>query len=353
MELYTVDETNSFRRQKLIEHYESFIWTDRYSAYGDFQLVCEPSQEMYDRLQPNVLVGFTESDRLMRIESILRTTDSKGKNSFKIEGKSVEAVLEGRAAKKVLSAATWDIVGGNMGAIVANMVNTVCVLGTGVLADDIVPGMTVVNLATTDPNNYTVKIKAGTLYERAKELLDTFDLGMRITFATGVNELKFAVYEGTDRTGEGGVAFSPSLENLSDTNFLNSWANYKTGAYIFSNGANALVGTTGDAGLMGLKRRILLVDATDVPAPYDAAHVLAIQQRGRDALSEHQRDILYDGKVSAEGPYKYNEHYFLGDKVKLVSDFGAKQNVRVTEHIWAYDRTGLNSYPTLRAIGGV
>lgn len=353
MELFTVDETNNFRRGAIIEHYESFIWTDRFSEYGDLTLVCEPSQAMYDRLQPNVLIGFTESDRLMRVEGIMKARDAKGKPTFKIAAKSSEAVFEGRAAKKVLSAATWDIVGGNMGAIVAYMVNTICVLGTGVLADDVIPGMTAVNLATTDPSNYTVKIKAGTLYERMRELLDTFDLGMRVTFTPGVNELKFAVYEGTDRTGTDGVAFGAALENLSETSFVNSWADYKTGAYVFSSISNALVGTTGDAGLMGLKRRILLVDATDVPGPLDATHQAVLIQRGRDALSGHQRQSMYDGKVSALGPYKYNVHYFLGDKVNLIGDYGVKQPMRVTEHIWSGDRTGLNSYPTLRAIGGV
>lgn len=353
MELFTVDETNSFRRGNLIEHYESFIWTDRYSAYGDFTLSCEPTQKMYDRLQPNTLVGFTESDRLMRVESILRKEDKKGKQTFQIQGKSVEAVFEGRAAKKVLNNTTWDLTG-TIGNVVTTMVNTICVAGTGIHVDDVIPGMSVSDLTAGAGGSYTVKVKAGTLYERIKELVDAFDMGIRITFEPGVDSLVFAVYVGTDRSGVGGVAFSPSLENLSETSSLNSWADYKTGAYVFSNFGNALVGTTGDTGLLGLKRRILLVDATDVPGPLDATHSAALQQRGRDALSEHQRAIMYDGKVSDRGAYRYNEHYFLGDKVVLVGDYGEKQTVRVTEHIWAADQaTGLNSYPTLRAIGGV
>lgn len=352
MELYTVDPANSFRRGKLIEHYESFIWTDRYSAYGDFSLTCEPSKEAQDRLKPDVLVGFTESDRMMQIHSILRTQDSKGKNVLKVQGKSIETVLEGRAAKKVLSAATWDIGPASIGAIVVNMVDTICIAGTGVSPDDVIPGLTATNL-TGVGGSYTVKIKAGTLYERIKELVDSFDMGIRITFTPGVNALNFAAYVGTDRTGEDGVAFSPHLNNLAETSSLNSWADFKNGAYVFSNFGVKLVPGTGSSTLTGLSRRILLVDATDIPGPFDSAHDSALYQRGIDALADHRRQNMYDGKIVPNGPYKYNQHYFLGDLVVLLGDYGEKQSMRVTEHIWAYDSSGLNSYPTLRAIGGV
>lgn len=352
MDLYTIDEGTQFRRKELIEHYESFIWTDRYSQYGDFSLKCEPTKAMYDQLKPDTLIGFSESDRLMRIETIKRSQDKQGKNSFQIEGKSVEAVLEGRAAKKVLTPATWDFTG-SIGSIVTSIVSQICIQGLGPTGhDDDIYGLTVSDL-TGVATSYTVKVKSGTIYERIKELCDTFDFGFRITCVPGSDTLKFAIYNGTDRTGPSGVTFSPLLENLSETSYVESKADYKTGAYVFSNFGAVLVGTTGDAGLLSLKRRILLVDATDVAGPYDAAHDAAIKQRGRDALSEHMRVTLYDGVVNPSGASVYNTHYFLGDKVTLIGDYGVPQNMRVTEHIWSVDASGANSYPTLSVIGGV
>lgn len=353
MDIFVVDETNWFRRSTYIDNYESFIWTDRYSEAGEFSLKCEATQEMHDLLRPDVLIGFSESDRLMQIDTIKRTKDESGRQSFNVQGSSVEAVLEGRAAKKVLNSATWDLTG-TIGSIIVTMVHTICIAGTGVHVHDVIPNMATLDGSGGGPS-YTAKIKAGSLYARIKELADAVNLGFKMTYTAGYNQLLFSVYKGEDRTLPGPmyVAFSSSLESISDTSYIESLGNYKTGAYVFSNFGNQLVGTTGDTDRLGLKRRILLVDATDVAGPYDATHVAALQQRGRNALSEHLRIMLYDGKVSATGPAQYNVHYFMGDIVDLIDDYGTKQPMRVTEHIWSADSSGFSSYPTLSSIGGV
>jgi hypothetical protein len=37
MEWYTLDD--ALRRDQVIEEFNSFIWTERYSAWGDFQII--------------------------------------------------------------------------------------------------------------------------------------------------------------------------------------------------------------------------------------------------------------------------------------------------------------------------
>ena len=351
MELYTIDPTNDNRREMLIEKFESFIWTDRYSAYGDFEIVAEPSLTMLSRLVPGVLVGFDESDRAMTIESALRAKDSEGKLVLTVKGTSLEALLEGRVAKYVPTMDDLDLTG-SPGQIVADMVQVICVLGTGISPSDVIPHLTSANISTALPSQ-TINIKPGTLYERSKEICDVYDLGFRITMTPGVATLLFRVYNGIDRTGQGGVAFSEDLDNLSESTYLVSKEGYANVAYVFSGDYFRIVTATGAAAVTGLARKVIMVDATDIDAAGGPDLDEAMDQRGRDALSEHQTKILFDGVVNPNAAYRYNRDYFLGDRVVLRGDDGERAEMRVTEHIWSYSSEGLKSYPTLSAIGGV
>lgn len=351
MELYTLNPNNAYRHETIIERFESFIWTDRYSAHGDLTLVVEPTDSMFKLLQPDTLIAFDESDRVMMIESILKTVDAEGKSTLTAKGKSLEWVLDGRPAKKVLNANTWDLAG-TVGLCVTYMVNQICVQGLGVTVDDVIPRLTVSDLTGTTDSSFKISIKSGTVYERVKEICDAFDFGFRITRVKADNTLNFAAYKGTNRSGQGGVAFSVDQESLAETSYLVSKEGFKTGAYVFSNGGSRMVSATG-GGVVGLKRKILLVDATDIDLPAGNDLNLAMDQRGRDELSKHLALTLMDGVIGPNSKIRYNTHYFLGDIVNLRGEFGMHQNVRVTEHIWAYDTEGFRSYPTFSAIGGV
>ena len=52
----------------LIDQYESFIWTDRYYAYGDFELYIPASTELFTYIKQNYYLQIEDSDHLMIIE---------------------------------------------------------------------------------------------------------------------------------------------------------------------------------------------------------------------------------------------------------------------------------------------
>ena len=350
MEIFTIDPTNSNRREAIIEKFDSFIWTDRYAAYGDFEIVAEPSADMVSRLVPGVHVGFDESDRVMVIESALRATSSDGKKVLTIKGKSLEAILEDRIAKIAWISETWDLYG-TPGTVVAEMVSIICLQEAGISTYDGIPHITSANLVNGGEVK-TISIKIGTLYERIKEICDTFDIGFRITVTPGLAPLDFRVYSGTDRTGENGVAFSEDLENLSETSYLVSKEGYKNVAYVICGDWNRIVTATGAEDVSGLNRKVILVVADDIDAGAGTELDEAMDQRGLDALSKCQAVMLFDGVADPGTMYRYNTHYFLGDRVVLRGD-GERKEMRVTEHIWSYGSDGLKSYPTFSAIGGV
>lgn len=352
MELFTVDITNNNRREAIIEQYESFIWTDRYSDLGDFQIVANPTADMVARLTPDKYVGLDESDRLMRIDKALLTEDINKKKSLFVSGKSFENIFAARPARKVLSAATWNITG-TAGAIIRTMVNDICVTGTGISGSDGIAWLTATDL-TGLVTSLTINIEAGSLLERIQQVAKSFDLGFRVTYVPTVPTLAFAVYAGTDRSGIGGVAFSEALDNLSNTSYLTSTENAMNVAYVFAPNGSRTVYATGASTSSGLNRKSILVDASDITLAAGASLNAALDQRGRNVLSEHRNSTLFDGTVNPNVAFKYNRDYFLGDLVSLRGSNGVRQTVRVTEHIWSYDESnGALSFPTLSTIGGV
>lgn len=353
MDLFTIDRLDNNRRNAIIEEYESLIWTDRYSRYGDLELVVKPSDEMINRLTADAWIGFTESDRVMVVKSALLENDEEGRRLLKIKGKSLEQCLEDRAAKVALNDNVWSLTGDG-GPIAAAMVNRICVLGTGVSSADIIPNMTVSDLSG-ELNSYTFAIKEGSVYERLVEICETFDLGFRIRVTPGDPELAFEIYEGfanSNLFGGNPVSFSEELDNLTETSRLRSVAGHKNTAYVYAKNGSRTVYAEGFSGVTGLDRKVILVNAMDIDTAAGTTLNKQLDQRGRDALAEHVPVDIYDGLINTYGTYKYNSDYFLGDIVNLIEG-GEISPRRVTEHIWSVDSEGLKSFPTLSQLGGV
>jgi uncharacterized protein (DUF433 family) len=353
MQLHTLPFQPPFRPGVLIENYESFIWTDRYAAAGDFSIVCENRKEIVEQLQVGTFIGFSESNRIMQVESFNRKEDDDGRELLTISGRSLEWLLAGRPATKTLSNATWDLTG-TVGQIIVKMVGDICVAGTGIHVDDIIPYLITVDATE---NTFVIKysIKAGNLYDAVREVASLDDVGIRISYNPNGSELQFWAYVGVDRTGPGGVTFGKSLENLSSTSYLRSVEDYKTGAYVYAqNGVRLVTAPNLLPGWgAGFKRNILMVDATDITLPAGPDLQTALLQRAYAELAEHNYVSLYDGEVNPNSAWKYYTDYYLGDLVDLKGDYGETQTMRVTEHIWSADvASGYTSYPTLSAVEG-
>ena len=382
MEVFTIEQGTN-RRSSIIEHFESFIWTERYDAYGDFQLVAEYNSKNVTNLKIGAFVGFDQSDRIMIVKKITKEETDAGKIVLKIEGKSFESIFQDRVAKVQLSPADWTLTG-SAGYIARTMVSKVCIeQNTNISNYNWIFGL--------DANTYpggttrTVAVKSGTLYERLREVCAIDNLGFKVTYEPILNvplpgsdliigdgfsfggviyvpPLHFIVYAGVDRTtGYQAVAFSDDNDAIFNSSSVISDDGYKNVAYVYSNTQSVIVDeilptTEPVPGYphhptdpYGFEYKPLLVDATDVTTT-GSAGLDILRQRGRAALTEHQRQYLVDGQVNPDGMFVYKTHYNLGDKVLVKNFTGESQTARVTEYIWTYDSDGLNGYPTLTAI---
>ena len=80
----------------VIDTYESFIWTDRWNSYGDFELYTSFDYYLIQLCQQNYYVHINQSKHTMIIEGIEVETDSEMGIKLRITGRSLESILDRR-----------------------------------------------------------------------------------------------------------------------------------------------------------------------------------------------------------------------------------------------------------------
>ncbi|QEQ93523.1 minor tail protein [Streptomyces phage GirlPower] len=356
MEAYTLDPL--LRRQEVIDQFESLIWTERYQAYGDFEMDIFSNTRSRKLLKTGTMLAMNESHRIMTVETVEDSLDSEGRKMLKVKGRSIENILEDRIAKESVSDLTtspkWTIT--DTPANVARKIfHDICVLG---ILDpmDVIPfiveGTFMPEDTIAEPvDPITVELEPTTVYNALTDICNVWNLGFRMLRYYDTSQLYFDVYTGSDRTTSqtalAPVVFTPELDNLQNIKKLTTIEKAKNVAYVYSPAGFQKVYPVGvEPDVNGFERRILVVNATDITA--DNPNVeSALLQRGREELAKNQAIQSLDGEINQFSQYKYGVHYNLGDIVEMRNDDGETNNMRVTEQIFVSDSQGERSYPTL------
>lgn len=357
MLIYTLDSL--YRRTQVVDTFESLIWTERYSSWGDFELHLHSTLQNRSLFKPGTNLALTESYRVMTVETIEDSTSDDGTASLKVTGRSLEAILDSRLARGSMSDMTTDpkwILTGTPAQIATKMFHDICV--TGILhPSDVIPLINEGSIFPADtvplPSvivEYDVDPKS--LYTAEKDLCDLYLLGFRLIRNLDTAQLYFDIYSGSDRTSHQtdfpAVIFSPGLDNLQNTTELTTIATYKNVAYVISPVGTQIVYAEGtDSGTAGFSRQILLVQADDITDPDPVVAAAQMIQRGYQELAKNRRMAAFDGEMNQNTQYKYGFDYNLGDLVEYRNVDGLSNTMQVTEQIFASDNEGDRSYPTL------
>lgn len=357
MEVYILDEL--LRRTAVVDRYNSMIWTERFSAFGDFQMVIPDTYENRSVLATNQLISTNVSNRVMKIETAEQKDNSDGQAMLNVSGRSLETILYDRAARPNLNGSiatpSWDL-SGKPADILRKMFKDICV--TGILdAGDKIPFYVTGSLYPADTiaepqDSVDVSITDKNLYDAIKNLCNIYKLGFRLYRNFDKSQLMFNIYSGSDRTGTQStlppVIFSPDYENLSDVSALRSTEGYKNVAYVVApNGSRKVYNQETPDTVGGFERRVLHVDATDITLPAGTALQNALEQRGLEELAKNQNLFALDGEIPQSTVNQYGTKYNLGDLVDMRDADGVTNRMRVTEQIFADDDQGERSYPTL------
>lgn len=357
MEVYILDSL--YRRVEVIDKFESLIWTERFSAAGDFQLEILSSLDNRIRFPVGTRFAMTDSYRVMTVETVEDVTDDEGRRILKIKGPSLENVFVQRLAypddtTNLTDNPKW-ILTGTPKEIADQLFHDICV--TGVFdTGDIISGITEDNIFPADTIDFpideiTYLLDPKDLYTALKDLCDVYLMGFRLVRDLD-GSLHFDVYMGSDRTtqqtGLPAVVFSPDLENLRNTSLLMTSALYKNTAYVLSPvGIEIVYSLDVDSTVAGFERRVLIVVAQDITDPTPATATALMIQRGEEELAKNRKLTVLDGEIAAVSQFKYGVHYNLGDLVELRDDDGSTSIMQVTEQIFVSDKEGDRSFPTL------
>jgi hypothetical protein len=357
MDVYILDSLN--RRVTVVDTFESLIWTERFSAYGDFELVVYSTLENRNRFYAGLRLAIDPSNYVMIIETIQDSVDTQGNRILTIKGRSLEMILDNRFARATLVGTTaspkWVITDTPLN-IAKKIFHDVCV--TGVLdTGDIIPNVVEASIYPADtvaPPSATItyEIPPKTVYAALTDICNLYHMGFRLIRSSDSPQLNWDIYMGSDRTTRQttlpAVVFSTDLENLQNTSELTSIAPYKNVAYVIAPALGAIVYAQDvPSTISGFDRHVLFVDASDITDTDLTVVSAKLIQRGNQELGKNRSLSAFDGELSQYSQYTYGVDYRLGDLVELRNDDGVISNMQVTEHIFVSDKTGEKSYPTL------
>lgn len=358
MDVYILNQI--YRREKVVDSFESLIWTERFAAIGDFEMTIHSTPENRALLVPGVRLGLNESHRVMTIETVENSTSEDGLQILKIKGRSLESILDDRLARDNLANLTTEskwVITDKPAVIARKIFHDICILGQ-LDAGDIIPlvaeGSTIFpadNVAEPS-ETITYEIEPMSVYWAIKNIADQYTFGFRLIRNLDAGQLYFDIYTGSDRTTQQtvlpAVVFSQELDNLQNTSSLTSTALYKNVAYVISPvGHEVVYPLDVDPTIAGFERRVLFVKADDIEDVDPNIASARMIQRGKDELAKYRSLFAFDGEINQNSQYKYGTDYRLGDLVELRDSDGGSNNMQVTEQIFVSDTQGDRSYPTL------
>lgn len=377
MELVTLDSTEGsstlFQPMKLIENYESLIWTERYWSCGDFELTSTDISGAMKQLPLESYVSLRESTVPMIIESY-KISEPKGKaKSITIKGRSLESVLERRASVFTLTPQATDptqstpprrlqrLWGDKQSDVAYKAMRMVL----GDIARSNLPAANPVNPADRIPElnlplptDYSTgtsteyEVKAGNLYTVVLELLEANRHGIRAIrppAAAAKTTVDLEIYNGADLRES--AVFDARFDEFDDATYLLSYQGSTNVAYIYGpNGASSRNKNTGPEP-SGLNRRVLLVDEMGNAALNSDA---VRQNRGLVELYKNNAIAVFEGEIT-EATSLFNKPiaeggYGLGDIVSFNANHGLTRPMRVAEFIRTSDTSGEKAYPAFQVI---
>lgn len=357
MEVYILDSL--WRREQVVDRFESLIWTERFKAFGDFELKLHSTLENRNRFVTGTRLAMNESHRVMTVETVEDKTDTEGRTVLTVKGRSLEKILEDRAARPSSADLTtlpkWVLTGKPVD-LAKKIFHDICVTGV-ISTSDIIPsviegrGMYAEDTIAEPSATITYEIEPNSVYAAIAQLSDLYDFGFRLVRNYDTSQLYFDVYTGSDRTSSQStlpaVIFSPNLDNMQNTTELTTIALYKNVAMVISPVGTVIVypDDVDPALATGWDRNVLWVKADDITDP--ATAVAKMTQLGKEELSKHRRFSAFDGELTQGSIYKYGRDYNLGDLVEMQNVDGAMNIMQVVEQIFVSDREGERSYPTL------
>lgn len=357
MELFAVN--TNFESVSVVDEFESLIWTDRYDRAGDFELYMSMDQNLLNYLRPDYYLWNASSEHTMIIEQINITSDVEDGNKLLVSGRSLESILDRRVI--------WEqtVFSGNLQEAIRAMLYENIINPS--IAERRIDNFVFHESVDKQIASLTINAQytGDNLYDVICTLCEKNNIGFKIIL-NEANEFVFSLYAGVDRSyGQSSnpyVIFSPSYENIINSNYLEFKKGLKNVALVAGEGEGASRKTAIVGASHGLERRELFTDARDISSDIgrgsvmpDAQYLGQLVERGTDKLSENISVTFFEGEVEASRMFRYGEDFFIGDIVQIANEYGHEGRAYISEFVMSEGNSGISMYPTFKTIqeGGV
>ena len=339
----------------VLDSFTSLIWTDRYSACGDFEIELAPTLANLVYLQQDRYIWLNDTEHTMIIEDLRITSDAETGSSLIVSGRSLESLLE----RRIIWVQT--LLSGNLQVAIKKLLDDSIINPSD--TERKIPNF--IFEPSTDPVIASLTINTqftGTnLYEAIKGICDANEIGFKIRLSSE-NQFVFSLYSGVDRSydqfANPYVIFSPEFDNLINSNYFASNREYKTVTLVAGEGEGLERITepvyNDSESEIGLNRRELFTDARDISSnngevePEDYAEQLI--QRGKSKLAENLMIRVFEGNVDTLHKFVYGVDFFMGDIVQIENEYGLEASARVTELVRSQTVNGIEIFPTFTTI---
>lgn len=359
----------------MIDTFTSAIWTVRYDEAGDFEIYTPVRLDYIQAMQIGNYLWNRDSDRLMVIETVEIETDAEEGPQLIVTGRSLESILDRRI---VTSSQNFS---GNLQSVLFAIIQNEVISSGGTRQ---IPGF---SLKTSSDSRITsisiseLSIRGENVYDVVCSLCQANKVGWRI-LPKGAGGFEFELYVGVDRSYAQSVnpyiTFSPSFENLLNSNYIKSFKSYKNSIYAVGTYQKEVIlqnkykddngewvveeqTTYEEAEVVtwqysetatpsGLARREMFIDNGGVNdgeqggeyATWNAVN----KEKAIAELGEHQTTTAFEGELEATRQYIYREDFNIGDIVQVENEFGITGTVYISEIVFSQDANGITITPT-------
>lgn len=353
----------------LVEHFESFIWTDRYRGYGDFELYLPANSDALVYAIPDYYIWIKSSSRMMIIEKLEIITNVEDGNHFRITGRSLESILSRRII--------WNRItlSGKVQTVVKKLI-------TDAIISPSMSSRRISNFVFIDNNDSRLsgceidetQFLGENLYDTIIDILAVDDIGLKVVYNFEQSRFECSLYMGVDRsyyqTERPFYVFSPEFDNIVSSDYILTQESYKNVNLICGEDPDKESGKTkkfvyvndGSEFTSGLYRREMYTDGSSNRQEYtdeneveikltDTQYISVLTQVAIEELGKAENMVskVFDAELSNYN-MTYGEDYEIGDIVQAINEYNMSTAVRITEMIISQDTSAIQLYPTFEVI---
>lgn len=376
MELLKLDR-NTYLPESTVERWKSLIWTERFSEFGEFELVMSDFENAITFLPLGTLLSLRDTSEMMIVDTHDVKYDEQGRRMFVVKGRSASSILDDRdgtlanmhimslknGTQPLTSMTTYEYIKQMISYLNYHNPNATPINSN---EDYTMMRMYGAGIDSGPSKQYDLDIyDQGSAYSIIKKWLDRDGQGFGVDrpgyYASDKNlpynsggTMGFYVNSGRPYQSNRGMKLNVKADQVDNYSYIQSMRNYKNVAYVITD-----LNTTPQLSKQYKTKQVTLgmQSATDTPTVYrgfdrkvltvvqeglsDDASLNMIQwSLGRNALLANNRITWLDATMANDTVWKYRTHYYLGDVISIQIGSATDTIAMINEVVRTEDENG-------------